>query len=250
MANRIIRPRRGIKSLWDTYKSRIYRVGEMLVESPESGVGTGPVNIKFGDGVTDYENLPYAVEAPISQCIEGSTRPLTSGAGYDAFTQLNDEKINYTDIVNNLESTDIDLPLSANMGNSIQTRLNKLSTVIYEYDGTTQRYFNYAGTWSDTLNFSHFETLEFHIVFLSKNYVLLTSTNSGGQQCGVYFNCCHDDGHYRSIAGRFSIAGRYITNAVFQIFAINQSNTSSVSVRDLDLSTITVNKIIGHNKLL
>lgn len=83
MAYKIIRPRHGIKSLWNTYKSRIYKLGEMLVESPESGVGSGQVNIKFGDGVTDYENLPYAVEAPISQLIEGSTKPMTSGAGYE-----------------------------------------------------------------------------------------------------------------------------------------------------------------------
>ena len=61
MAYNIIRPRHGIKSLWDNYKSRIYKVGEMLVESPETGVGSGPANLKFGDGVTDYENLPYAV---------------------------------------------------------------------------------------------------------------------------------------------------------------------------------------------
>lgn len=88
MAYKIIRPRHGIKSLWDTYKSRIYKLGEMLVESPEGGVGSGPVNIKFGDGVTDYENLPYAVEAPISQLIEGSNKPMTSGAGYDIQAQV------------------------------------------------------------------------------------------------------------------------------------------------------------------
>lgn len=82
MAYKIIRPRHGIKSLWNTYKSRIYKLGEMLVESPDSGVGSGHVNIKFGDGVTDYENLPYAVEAPISQVIEGSEKPFTSGGAY------------------------------------------------------------------------------------------------------------------------------------------------------------------------
>ena len=85
----IIRPRHGIKSLWDTYKNRIYAKGEILVESPESGVGTGHVNVKFGDGVTDYENLPYAIEAPISECIENSEKPLTSGAGYELLQIVN-----------------------------------------------------------------------------------------------------------------------------------------------------------------
>lgn len=89
MGYKIIRPRRGIKSLWDAYKDKIYKTGEMLVESPESGVGTGPVNVKFGDGMTPYYALPYAIEAPINQAIEGSTKPITSGAVYEQNKNLN-----------------------------------------------------------------------------------------------------------------------------------------------------------------
>ena len=96
----IIRPRHGIKSLWDTYKNRVYAQGEMLVESPESGVGTGHVNVKFGDGVTNYENLPYAIEAPISECVEGSEKPLTSGAGYNLEKQIEVERAR----INNLST--------------------------------------------------------------------------------------------------------------------------------------------------
>ena len=88
MGYKIIRPRRGIKSLWDAYKDKIYKTGEMLVESPESGVGTGPVNVKFGDGMTPYYALPYAIEAPINQAIEGSTKPITSGAVYELNSNL------------------------------------------------------------------------------------------------------------------------------------------------------------------
>lgn len=90
MGYKIIRPRRGIKSLWDAYKDKIYKTGEMLVESPESGVGTGPVNVKFGDGMTPYYALPYAIEAPINQAIEGSTKPITSGAVYEQNKNLDD----------------------------------------------------------------------------------------------------------------------------------------------------------------
>lgn len=84
MAYNIIRPRRGIKSLWQQYKGRVYKQGEMLVESPETGVGTGPVNIKFGDGVTDYEHLPYAVQAPTDMIEEGNKAPVSSDAVYNA----------------------------------------------------------------------------------------------------------------------------------------------------------------------
>ena len=80
MAYNIIRPRRGIKSLWDQYKGRIYKQGEMLVESPETGVGSGLVNVKFGDGVTDYENLPYAIMAPTDEVIPGGEAPVNSKA--------------------------------------------------------------------------------------------------------------------------------------------------------------------------
>lgn len=98
MAYNIIRPRRGIKSLWDTYKSRIYQLGEMLVESPESGIGSGPVNIKFGDGTTDYENLPYAVFSGIrsvtltANAWVGDAAPYTQTANVPGIT-ANDNPI-------------------------------------------------------------------------------------------------------------------------------------------------------------
>lgn len=93
MSYNIIRPRRGIKSLWNQYKSRVYKAGEMLVESPETGIGSGPVNIKFGDGYTDYEHLPYAVLAPTDAIEEGVNNPLTSGGAFAKFNEI-DEGVN------------------------------------------------------------------------------------------------------------------------------------------------------------
>lgn len=117
MAYNIIRPRRGIKSLWQQYKSRIYKQGEMLVESPETGVGTGPVDVKFGDGVTDYEHLPYAVLAPIDGVKKGEQRPITSnGVFYAGFMKQ-------TDVVDNLTSTATNLPVSANAARLLSEQL-------------------------------------------------------------------------------------------------------------------------------
>jgi hypothetical protein len=99
MGYKIIRPRRGIKSLWDAYKNKVYKSGEMLVESPESGVGSGPVNVKFGDGITPYYLLPYAIEAPINQAIEGSTKPITSGAVYEQNKKLNNNFNEMSDVI-------------------------------------------------------------------------------------------------------------------------------------------------------
>ena len=129
MAYNIIRPRRGIKSLWDNFKGRIYKQGEMLVESPETGVGTGPVNIKFGDGVTDYEHLPYAVMAPVDEVVSGSKAPITSGAVAEAFGGMQ------VDVVDNLTSTATDLPLSANQGRILKESLGTQAT--FTLSGTT-----------------------------------------------------------------------------------------------------------------
>lgn len=145
MAYKIIRPRHGIKSLWNTYKSRIYKLGEMLVESPESGVGSGPVNIKFGDGVTDYEKLPYAVLAPVDEVSEGVKNPVTSDSVAKALKNVN------IDVVDNLESTSDKLALSANMGRYIKEMifgdgeggegdmsLNSMVTALYDASQTAR----------------------------------------------------------------------------------------------------------------
>lgn len=40
------------------------KAGEMFFECPESGIGTGTGKIKMGDGVSDYEDLPYFLDKP------------------------------------------------------------------------------------------------------------------------------------------------------------------------------------------
>lgn len=57
-----LRPRRSSASQWQ-YANPILSEGEMAVEVPDTGVGTGLVNFKFGDGVTPWNNLPYGFNA-------------------------------------------------------------------------------------------------------------------------------------------------------------------------------------------
>lgn len=59
-----IRPRRGTKAQWE-YANPILSEGEMAFEVPETGVGTGNINIKQGDGTTSWNNLPYAFNAGV-----------------------------------------------------------------------------------------------------------------------------------------------------------------------------------------
>ena len=55
-----IRPRRSTAEEWEYYNP-ILAEGEMGVEVPPTGVGTGTVQIKFGDGVTPWKDLPYGL---------------------------------------------------------------------------------------------------------------------------------------------------------------------------------------------
>lgn len=55
-----IRPRRSTAEEWEYYNP-ILAEGEMGVEVPPTGVGTGTVQVKFGDGVTPWKQLPYGL---------------------------------------------------------------------------------------------------------------------------------------------------------------------------------------------
>ena len=55
-----LRPRRGTAEEWNKYNI-ILSEGEFGVEVPADGVGTGISNIKIGDGVTPWNDLPYAI---------------------------------------------------------------------------------------------------------------------------------------------------------------------------------------------
>jgi len=55
-----ILPRRGTNAQWKTMNP-IPLEGELCIECPDSGVGTGRINIKIGDGVSHYADLDYGV---------------------------------------------------------------------------------------------------------------------------------------------------------------------------------------------
>lgn len=56
-----IRPRRGTASQWNN-ANPILAEGEIGIEVPSTGVGTGTVKIKFGDGSTHWNDLPYGLD--------------------------------------------------------------------------------------------------------------------------------------------------------------------------------------------
>ena len=59
---KIFKPRRGKKStMAGTKKTTVLSAGEMFIEVPDTGAGTGHSKMKIGDGSTQYSSLPYAM---------------------------------------------------------------------------------------------------------------------------------------------------------------------------------------------
>lgn len=65
--SKIFKPRRGKAStMAGTKSSTVLAAGEMFIELPDTGVGTGVCKMKMGDGVTSYASLPYAMGGDIA----------------------------------------------------------------------------------------------------------------------------------------------------------------------------------------
>lgn len=65
-----IRPRRGTADEWSIENPILYE-GELVVEHPSTGVGTGLCRFKIGDGITPYRELPYAFDGAAANAING-----------------------------------------------------------------------------------------------------------------------------------------------------------------------------------
>ena len=61
--SRVLKPRRGSYSAMasEGKKDIILKSGELFMEYPDSGPGTGECKFKVGDGASSYESLPYAL---------------------------------------------------------------------------------------------------------------------------------------------------------------------------------------------
>lgn len=90
MAYALIKPRRGKATDW-TNENPILAEGEIAVEAPNEGVGTGLSRIKIGDGVTAWNDLPYAVVLPTD------IKPTQIGLGNVNNTADADKNVKYAE---------------------------------------------------------------------------------------------------------------------------------------------------------
>lgn len=61
-----IRPKSGTKEQWESANT-VLAEREIGYEYPDAGLGKGIVKMKMGDGVTPWNNLPYAQVVPITE---------------------------------------------------------------------------------------------------------------------------------------------------------------------------------------
>ena len=114
-----IRPRRGTANEWSSVNPILVE-GEIGIEVPDSGVGTGKVKIKFGDGVKRWNDLPYGV----------------TGEGSGGFNpeDLPDNLLTEDDIINNATTDDPTKAVSASVAKSLQDQINDVSTDVLTKD--------------------------------------------------------------------------------------------------------------------
>ncbi len=67
-----LRPRRSTATEWATINP-VLQEGELGIEHPDTGIGTGLCRFKLGDGYTQWNDLPYAFDATAAQAIYGGT---------------------------------------------------------------------------------------------------------------------------------------------------------------------------------
>ena len=72
-----IRPRRGSTTEWSTINPVLLE-GELAIEYPDSGIGTGFCKFKLGDGYTEYNDLSYAFDANAARSIYGGNASVSN----------------------------------------------------------------------------------------------------------------------------------------------------------------------------
>lgn len=98
-----IRPRRGTEYEWSSYNP-ILAEGELAIQFPDTGIGTGLCKFKVGDGITAWNQLPFAFDGTAAAAIDGGginasaliqIRTATANAWYNTNPILVEREIAY-----------------------------------------------------------------------------------------------------------------------------------------------------------
>lgn len=72
MSKAKILPRRGTKTEWQMYDPVLMQ-GELGIEVPDTGVGSGLSKFKIGDGTSKWSELPYAFDGASASSFDGGS---------------------------------------------------------------------------------------------------------------------------------------------------------------------------------
>lgn len=199
-------PRRGKKStMAGTKKTQVLARGEFFTEYPDEGVGTGHGKAKMGDGVTDYEHLPYflgdtenekiAFSSNTSNTVAAALNSVTSGEKLNILigglkqaivlndanvTKLNDELF---DENGKVKIGDGMTEEQNNMLKELYDRLTVNGAIgsikpIMSFQGSLRHIINANGSYSDTFTYdvTPFKRMD---VSATANNASMTITNCG-----------------------------------------------------------------------
>ena len=134
-----LKPKRGSKARAEELNI-LLDAGEIFLEKPENGLGTGPGNIKVGDGVTRYADLPYfiaseSISYDIDELKEKTAELETVTANHETDIQnLEHDSEEQDGRLDTLESTTAqhttDIAANSNSIASLQTTVGQQTTDI------------------------------------------------------------------------------------------------------------------------
>lgn len=176
-----IRPKSGTAQQWKTANT-VLNEREIGFEYPDGGLGTGIVQMKMGDGVTPWNDLPYALVTPLTKSDivneESDAKDKIPSAGY--IKQIRSELLEPNLIV----TEETIGPFSVNNNDAITEELTMIppegySLVLPILGQTGSRY---AQMYSCVLN----STVENGYIIQLANY---SGFNAGGITPKMYFLC-------------------------------------------------------------
>lgn len=253
-----IRPRRGTATQWKTANT-ILAEGEIGIEVPDEGVGKGTVKIKFGDGATPWNSLPYGIDAVELEETLGEVNEKLATKNLKTYTSL--AQIECTS-ENTISEVMAKLPSNAVLDMGVSTTSNTFTqslpattagrvvmtkqynvrgVAIYTRftDGTTwvNPYMDsvFKG-WEKVLKSSDTETLSgrYTETYADIPTAVLAVHNSLGNYQSVCKNVSYSTNSALIIGNRFSEErGRYLvlprTNVVVYVYQIKDGNAYNVS---------------------
>lgn len=96
-----LRPKRGKRSTAIDQKIKLAR-GEIFFEVPDTGTGTGVCNVVMGDGISKYEDLPYAIKGSGG----GGSQGTVTSVNYNYPDAAGNIKLDSVPLADNLVSSD------------------------------------------------------------------------------------------------------------------------------------------------